>query len=114
MEDFFPPTHVTFFQNVLQTIVAEDLNFWVMESYVTSLWCGQAITNLAHRNARVHHAVVAWRASNVPLLCTGLGNDFLVVRCHGRKLMRTEIFEVKLMDVQTQCSHHVAESYDNL
>ena len=28
--------------------------------------------------------------------------------------MRTEIFEIKLMDVRIRCTHHVAKSYDNL
>ena len=91
MEDFFPPTHVTFIQNVLQAIVAKDLHFWVMESYVASFRCCQAITNLAHRNAQVHHAFVAWRASNVPFSCTGPGSGLLVTRCHGCKQLCTEI-----------------------
>ena len=28
--------------------------------------------------------------------------------------MRTEIFEIKLMDVRIRCTHHEAKSYDNL
>ena len=92
---------MTLIQNVLQAIVAKDLHFWVMESYVASFRCGQAITNLAHRNAQVHHAFVAWRASNVPFLCRGLAAVCWLLDAMAANNYALRYSAQKLMDIQS-------------
>ena len=106
MKDFLPPTPVTLIKDVLQAIIAKDLHSWMMESYVFLFRCSQSITNSAHRNARVHHAHVACRASNVPVLCTGNGHG-LFARAENGYALRYSI--LKLKDIRTNWIHHLME-----
>ena len=106
MKDFLPPTPVTSIEDLLQAIIAKDLHPGMMESYVALFRCSQSITNSAHRNARVHHAHVACRASNAPLLCPRNCHGLFARTKNGDALRYSML---KLKDIRANWVHHLME-----